>query len=360
MTPNEQRPPPFDLSRVAGMMTPLGRQGSEGAAAGLLGESLTAQPEGSAVNALAVVLRSPGEIDLARLELSAPTDEDVVVDVEWSGISTGTERLLWSGRMPDFPGMGYPLVPGYESVGRIAQAGGRSGRRAGERVFVPGARCFGHVRGLFGGAASRLVVPGSRVMPLEDGWAQQGVLLALAATAFHVTSAPGARQPDLIVGHGVLGRMLARLAVAAGAAPVVWERQAARRDGALGYEVIDPAQDTRRDYHSICDVSGDPQLLDSLIQRLAPGGEVVLAGFYETPLAFAFAPAFMREARLRVAAQWQPRDLADVRALVANGAVSLDGLITHSAQAQQARSAYRTAFEDAGCLKMVLDWRVCP
>ena len=34
------------------------------------------------------------------------------MDVEWSGISTGTERLLWSGRMPPFPGLGYPLVPG--------------------------------------------------------------------------------------------------------------------------------------------------------------------------------------------------------------------------------------------------------
>lgn len=220
------------------------------------------------MNALAVVLRNPGAIDLARLELTLPTDEDVVVDIEWSGISTGTERLLWSGRMPDFPGMGYPLVPGYESVGCIAEAGARSGRSVGERVFVPGARCFGDVRGLFGGAASRVVVPGSRVLPLAGTWGERGVLLALAATAHHVTAVPGARQPDLIVGHGVLGRMMARLATAAGAAPVVWERNPARRTGGLGYEVIDPALDPRRDYRCICDVSGDPALLDALI---APG-----------------------------------------------------------------------------------------
>jgi bacteriochlorophyllide a dehydrogenase len=30
----------------------------------------------------------------------------------------------------------------------------------------------------------------------------------------------------------------------------------------------------------------------------------VLAGFYTEPLAFAFPPAFMKEARLRVAAEW--------------------------------------------------------
>ena len=40
-------------------------------------------------------------------------------------------------------GMGYPLVPGYESVGRVRSAGERSGNaRVGDRVFVPGARCF--------------------------------------------------------------------------------------------------------------------------------------------------------------------------------------------------------------------------
>ena len=49
------------------------------------------------------------------------------MDIEWSGISTGTEKLLWSGRMPPFPGMGYPLVPGYESVGRIVAGRRRLG-----------------------------------------------------------------------------------------------------------------------------------------------------------------------------------------------------------------------------------------
>ena len=72
---------------------------------------------------IAVVLNQPEQIELSRLALTLPTADDVVVDVEWSGVSTGTERLLWSGRMPPFPGMGYPLVPGYESVGRVVEAG---------------------------------------------------------------------------------------------------------------------------------------------------------------------------------------------------------------------------------------------
>ena len=309
------------------------------------------------MKAMAVVLERPQHLVLSQLDLTAPTDDDVVVDIAWSGISTGTEKLLWSGRMPAFPGMGYPLVPGYESVGEIVVAGPNSGRRSGDTVFVPGSSCFGPVRGLFGGAAERLVVPGARALPIDSQLAERGVLFALAATAFHATSAQGTQQPDLIIGHGVLGRMIARLAVAAGAAPVVWEANAARREGAAGYEVIDPATDTRRNYRCICDVSGDGKLLDSLIGRLAPGGEVVLAGFYDEPLSFVFPPAFMREARIRVAAQWQPQDLLSVRQLVEAGRLSLDGLITHRSVAQHADAAYRTAFGDPACLKMILDWR---
>mgnify|MGYP003593809391 CR=1 FL=1 len=308
---------------------------------------------------MAVVLEGPERLALSRVELSPPGEDDLVVDIEWSGISTGTEKLLWSGRMPQFPGMGYPLVPGYESVGRIREAGSRAGHvRPGDRVFVPGARCFGSIRGLFGGAARRLVVPASKVMPVREDLGDRAVLLALAATARHAIAVPGAAPPDLIIGHGVLGRLLARLAVAAGGPPpVVWERNPARAGGAVGYPVLDPAADPRRDYRAIYDVSGDSALLDTLISRLAPGGEIVLAGFYSEPLAFAFAPAFMREARLRVAAEWREPDLAAVAAMAESGALSLDGLITHRCDASQADGAYRTAFGDPACLKMILDWR---
>lgn len=75
------------------------------------------------MNTLAVVLERPEQLVLSKLSLPEPAHDEVVVDVEWSGISTGTERLLWSGRMPAFPGMGYPLVPGYETVGRITASG---------------------------------------------------------------------------------------------------------------------------------------------------------------------------------------------------------------------------------------------
>lgn len=312
-----------------------------------------------ATRTLAVVLERPGALALRDVELAQPGPADLLVDIEFSGISTGTERLLWTGRMPAFPGLGYPLVPGYESVGRIARAGAETGMAAGDTVFVPGSTGFNGVRGLFGGASRRVVVPAARVLPLPAGLGEPAVLLALAATARHAIG-DGA-LPELIVGHGVLGRLLARITVALGGAPVVWEPNPARRAGAAeGCTITDPDADERRNYRCIVDASGDSALLDTLVSRLAPGGEIVLAGFYDEPLSFGFVPAFLRELRLRVAAQWQPADLHAVLALVQDGRLSLDGLITHHRTAEQADAAYRTAFGDPACLKMVLDWRHLP
>lgn len=309
------------------------------------------------MNALAVILRQPEQIGLESLRLDTPTPTDAVVAIRWSGISTGTERLLWSGRMPDFPGMGYPLVPGYESVGEVVEAGVESGLRTGQTVFVPGARCFGPVRGLFGGAASHLVSTGARLVPIDPGLAERGTLIALAATAHHALAGIDLVRPLLIVGHGVLGRLVARIASALGAAPQVWEINALRRSGATDYAVASPDDDARRDYATILDVSGDATILDTGIARLAPGGEIVLAGFYEARPGFDFAPAFLREARIRVAAQWRPEDLTATLALIGEGRLALDGLITHRRPAADAPDAYRTAFGDAECLKMILDWR---
>ena len=46
-----------------------------------------------------------------------------------------------------------------------------------------------------------------------------------------------------------------------------------------------------------------------------------------------------------------------VRELAESGFLPLDGLITHHEHATDAERAYRTAFGDTACLKMVLDWR---
>ena len=102
--------------------------------------------------------------------------------------------------MPDFPGMGYPLVPGYESIGTVDKSGPLSGFLPGEKVFVPGAKCFGEFKSLFGGTASKLVVSSARVCKVPKETGEEGSLLALAATAPNPVApvaAVGAPKPPL-------------------------------------------------------------------------------------------------------------------------------------------------------------------
>lgn len=305
----------------------------------------------------AVILEGPKALGLGQVDLCAPSADELVIDVAHSGISTGTEKLFWSGQMPPFPGMGYPLVPGYEAAGEVVEAARGTGFKPGDRVFVPGANCYGDVKGLFGGASKRLVSAADRVVRIDPALKAEGALLALAATARHAMAGMDKHLPELIVGHGVFGRLLARLTIAAGGkAPTVWEIDTDRQAGATGYQVLHPDADDRKDYACIYDASGQSDLLNTLISRLKRGGEIVLAGFYPEPLSFAFPPAFIREARMRVSAEWTRDDLIATRDLIDHGALSLDGLITHTRPSGQAAEAYQTAFEDAACLKMILDW----
>ena len=302
---------------------------------------------------LAVVVEEPERVALRFLTLTPPQADDVVVSIDFSGISMGTEKLMYNGTMPMFPGMGYPLVPGYEAVGTVVVAGENATAMIGKTVFVPGSSKFEGARGLFGGQAKTLITGAARVIPLPAELHEKAVLMSLAATAQHAVG----EMPDLIIGHGVLGRLLARIALAAGVEPTVWEINDARMAGAEGYRVVRPETDERRDYRSVYDASGDHRVIDQTVMHMARGGEIVLAGFYSDPLSFNFAPAFRRELRIRIATEFQPDDLATSLALVGSGRLSLEGLVTHKVPATEAPTAYGQAFSDPNCLKMVFDWR---
>ena len=307
----------------------------------------------------AVVMSEPGSLSIQPVDLKIPSKEDIVIDINYSGISTGTEKLFYNGKMPQFPGMGYPLVPGYESTGEVVQAPKDSNLKIGDMVFVPGADCYsGSVKSLFGGAAQMIISSPNRLIKIDPTMGCNGALFALAATARHAIAGFGNKMPDVIVGHGVLGRLLARLVMLAGEKPpIVWEKNILRHSGATDYEVVLPEYDERSDYDCIFDVSGDSEILDSLIGRVRKGGEVVLAGFYPDRIGFGFAQAFLKEVSLRVSAEFTPEDVATTKLLIEDGSLSFDGLISDVYSAKNANEAYNIAFNNAECLKMVLDWR---
>ena len=305
----------------------------------------------------AVVMTGPKNLGVESVRIRPPATDEAMVEVLYSGISSGTEKLFWSGEMPPFPGMGYPLVPGYESVGEVVESEAQSGLKTGDLVFIPGSNCFEGVKGLFGGAARHISTSSNRLIKVDSGLSQNATLFALAATARHAIAGFSSSLPDLIVGHGVLGRLLARLTIAAGGKPpTVWEVSDDRMGGSEGYHVKKPDQDEKSNYGTIFEASGDPLLINTLIGRIQKGGEIVLTGFYPKDISFAFPQAFMKEMRMRVAAEFNSDDIRATRSLIDSGSLSLEGLISHVETVKNARKAYEKAFNDNQCLKMILNW----
>ena len=200
------------------------------------------------LSSLAVVLEQPERIALARLAIDAPAARDVVVETDWSGVSTGTERLLSTGRMPPFPGMGYPLVPGYENVGTVIEAGPdarvRSRRtrfRARRPLLRRGARIVRRRRLASGRAGARASYPfrlRSARRACCSRWPRPP---STRSTAPELDGADLDRRPRRArPAAGAPGRCSA-----AATPPVVWERNPRARDGAVGYEVVAPDDDPR-------------------------------------------------------------------------------------------------------------------
>jgi threonine dehydrogenase-like Zn-dependent dehydrogenase len=161
-------------------------------------------------NALAYWLREPGVGEIRSVPLPEPGAHDVVVRTLCSGISRGTETLIFQGRVPesqytamrapfqdgDFPG---PVKYGYLNVG-VVESGPPS--LNGRTVFC----LYPH--------QTAYVVPASAVVVVPDAVpASRAVLAGTVETAVNALwdAAPLVGDRVSVVGAGMVGCCVARL-----------------------------------------------------------------------------------------------------------------------------------------------------
>ncbi|MEU2107981.1 zinc-binding alcohol dehydrogenase [Streptomyces sp. NPDC019507] len=155
-------------------------------------------------------LNSPGQGEIRNIRLTEPDEGDVVVRSLCSGVSRGTESLVFRGGVPEsqyaamrapfqegeFPG---PVKYGYLSVGVVEEG---PGRLLGRTVF-----CL-HPH------QSRYVVPASAVTPVPDTVpAGRAVLAGTVETAVNALwdAAPLVGDRIAVVGAGMIGGSVAAL-----------------------------------------------------------------------------------------------------------------------------------------------------
>ncbi|MEH0417146.1 dehydrogenase [Streptomyces sp. B21-083] len=155
-------------------------------------------------------LASPDHGEIRDVELPAPGEGEVLVRTLWSGVSRGTETLVFRGGVPvsqyaamrapfqegDFPG---PVKYGYLNVG-VVEAGPDA--LVGRTVFC----LYPH--------QTRYVVPVGAVTPVPDSVpAERAVLAGTVETAVNALwdAAPLAGDRIAVVGGGMIGCSVAAL-----------------------------------------------------------------------------------------------------------------------------------------------------
>lgn len=128
---------------------------------------------------------------LAEVALRPYSPQDVLVQTAYTSISAGTERMLLAGQMPH-PMLKLPVIPGYETVGRVVELGATWIAWLNRWVYVGGAQCYDGINAAWGGQSAQLAADVNRVIPLDGVGAEPR---CAAGPGRHRTTDPTAQSP---------------------------------------------------------------------------------------------------------------------------------------------------------------------
>jgi len=233
---------------------------------------------------------APRSVEIWELPTPRPAAGEVLVRTLSSGISGGTERLVYRGEIPadlalddtiDALGgtFAYPFAYGYASVGEVVGSG--------QRVFA-----FHPHQDVFTAQTDELVP-----LPALDPAA--ATLFPLVETALQVTldAGSGYRDRVVVLGAGVLGLLTGLLLQRAGwrpliAEPLQWRRAIA---DSVGVPAAAPAELPRAEVPLVIDASGNPDAPAMALDLLAHEGTLLIASWFGTkPVVLPLGGAFHR------------------------------------------------------------------
>ncbi len=315
------------------------------------------------VPARALFHTAPRCVEIRELPTPRPAAGEVLVSTLFSGISSGTERLVYRGEVPEdlalddtIGALGgafrYPFPYGYACVGEVADSG--------RAVFA-----FQPHQDVFAARAGDLIT-----LPAVDP--ASATLFPLVETALQVTldAGTGYRDRVIVLGAGVLGLLTALLLQRSGQRPLLAEPQTWRRvlASSLGVTAAAPEELMKEEVALVIDASGNPDAPAMALGMLAHEGTLLVASWFGTnPVVLPLGGAFHRR-RLtirstqvstvpaRLSARWAPsrRRLEAVELL---SELPLAELCTHVFPFSEAAEAFHAVDEGApGLMHAVLDY----
>lgn len=326
----------------------------------------------------AVVFPRPGQVEVRRVDVPPLGEGDVLLEVEHSALSPGTERWCLTGTLV-VPGEGspaFPHVPGYQAAGVVREVG-----RA-VTSLVPGDRAFsrncaapaswdgswwgGHVGLHVAPEASVIRLPGSVSTAEASG-------LLLAQVGYNGATRPPVKPGDtaVVIGEGLVGLYAAQVLRHRGARVIVSGLQGFRLDLARRFaadEVFDASSGDLaahvrdrfpRGVDVVVETASSAATVRLGAELLRNGGHLVLNGFYP-PAESRVDWHWLRgkEITLHCPNSRTRARLEAALALIACGAVKVSPLVTHELPLSEAARAYGMLVDrQAEFLGVVLDWQ---
>lgn len=325
------------------------------------------------VTARQAVIVEPYKVEVREVSLPDPGPNQILIAAEYSGVSAGTELAVYTGthqwlKDPSLPDWKFPFRSGYSAAGTVLAVGKDfpGGFVPGDRVSFPGNHA----------SAELLTVGHERCrvwkLPPSLGF-DRAAVACIARYGLGAAIRPGITlgKSAAVLGLGIIGQFALRCLMAAGASPVVGiDAVKMRRDAALAAgadHVIDPtAGDAKqqlaeflgaRGAELIADATGVPAAIPTAMSLACDAGQVVVVGsprgkvsdvnFYDDlhrryiEVTGAHGNMLFEPAHIRLPGAWDIHKAQHwlLRSL-ANGRLSLAGLVTHTISPEGLGEAY--------------------
>lgn len=337
-----------------------------------------------------VVVTGQNEVELQTNEIDTPrlAANELLIDTEYTFISSGTELANYTGREPKVFQEGswcaYPWRSGYANVGIVREIGSNVNRAAvGDRVFT-----YGRHASTIRYSQDRLVAP---VREAVDPAVVAASRMAGVAMTAIVVGEIGTNPWTVVFGLGLVGNLAAQMfqihgCRVIGVDPVTARRKLAQRCG-IEATVGGNADDTQAQIHEITggelgnitvDAVGHSGVVMQALRATANHGQIIILGSPRVSvhgdLTELLSDTHLRWITIRGALEWcvpmypdignrtsQWRKQQTIFDWMARGQLHVEPLISHRLKPEQIKQAYDGLLNEPNVYTgVVLDWKSAP
>jgi len=303
---------------------------------------------------------------------------EILTRTVFTGVSVGTERhLLKGGPYSNIYG-GFPIIPGYQYVGKVERLGSEvSNLNVGDYIVSDYSKPPSNysIKGLKYqnwmpmGHMEIHVAPIERVIKLPpNADLKEYALLPVASIGFHICKRGRVASGEkvLVIGLGIIGQLCAQIARARGAKVVgcdidMWRLEMAKRYSCD--EVFNPSTNINSNlkdlgpFDVVIETSGAENIMDLCLEAIKRDGRIVpVAGRFT--ITYDNLKAQLLQAEIIHTDHFEMQDAIATMQLCRTGKVEIKPLITHQIKLCDAPDFYRWILKSQEkLLGVVIDWQ---